>query len=70
MKKIRVTLKNPNDVDLVLCRDIGNIRDNFLSKYRNDGHFILNCHIKRLTKTGIKLFSLRKRLLKVDLSGP
>ena len=33
MKKIRVTLKNPNDVDLVLCRNIG---DNFVSKRRND----------------------------------
>lgn len=34
MKKIRVTLKNPNDVDLVLCRKIG---DEILWKYTKDG---------------------------------
>lgn len=33
MKKIRVTLKNPNDVDLVLCRNIG---ANFLPNYKKD----------------------------------
>lgn len=34
MKKIKVTLKNPNGVDLVLCRNIGN---EILRKYTKDG---------------------------------
>lgn len=45
MKKIRVTLKNPNDVDLVLCSDIGDNGGNFLSKYRNDALYFERSYI-------------------------
>ena len=38
MKKIKVTLKNPNDVDLVLCRKIG---DEILWKYTKNGLYWL-----------------------------
>ena len=67
MKKIKVTLKNPNSVDLVLCcykncaEDGWNDKNNAL--YFNMAHYTTDTRY-------YKLFSLRKRLSKVDLLGP
>lgn len=59
MKKIRVTLKNPNDVDLVLCRNIG---DNFVSKRRN-GALYFEWSYKTLDKDWYKTFFTEKEII-------
>lgn len=59
MKKIRVTLKNPNDVDLVLCRNIG---DNFVSKRRNDALYF-EWSYKTLDKNWYKTFFTKEEII-------
>ncbi len=59
MKKIRVTLKNPNDVDLVLCRNIG---DNFVSKRRNDALYF-EWSYKTLDKDWYKTFFTEEEII-------
>lgn len=59
MKKIRVTLKNPNDVDLVLCRNIG---DNFVSRRRNDALYF-EWSYKTLDKDWYKTFFTEEEII-------
>ena len=62
MKKIRVTLKNPNDVDLVLCRDICDNGGNFLSKYRNDALYFERSY-KTVDKDWYKTFLTEEEII-------
>lgn len=67
MKKIRVTLKNPNSVDFVLCLKKNCAEDGWSDK--NDALYFEMAHYTTDTRY-YKTFLLRKRLSKVDLLGP